>query len=102
VNGRIIDLATPEQRLAALVRTVLIRDLRLDGEHDAKPHPYPLRPDYADLSAAIRVVLRRELLLVRIDEASRPDSPGRLQSLRSELVESEIEIERQFPRIPKA
>jgi hypothetical protein len=83
VDGRITHAPTPEGRIAAVIRSLILRDA----------HPIPDRPDYADLNDWLRPFLSCEFLSERIEEA-----PGeqRRQFLREDLERMEARIEKKF------
>jgi hypothetical protein len=77
MNGRIEELDTPEERLAAVARSLAIQMEKLNRT-----------PDYADYRDALRPFILRELLLTRIDEARKGCGrglTGRIQELDVEL-----------------
>jgi len=88
-----MDAATPHERVAGLMRLLMVRDLVVEGEAGQKAHPFPMQPDYADFAAALKIILRRELLLVRIEQAQKPDEPGTIQKMQKELAEAEEQID---------
>jgi hypothetical protein len=85
MNGRATDEdTTPEARIAAVARA-----LQLKFDPDSKV------PDFADYRDAIRVFIRKELVLARIDEARKCGGlmlTGRIAELGFELADWEKEI----------
>ena len=86
MNGRIEDADTPEERLAAVIVSVLKR----------RPEKEWWRLDYADFAAALRPYVRRELLNVQLEEVRRQRTPSvnREQTLFQELADAEGQIAR--------
>lgn len=82
MDGRITHAASPEARIAAVCRALILR----------YAHPAPDRPDYADLNEWLQVYLEREFLMVRIDEAKQHQSPEHGEGLRAALIRAETRI----------
>jgi hypothetical protein len=94
MNGRIHDEETPEGRLAAVARTLV---LRMEEKH-RKTNVGPQKPDYVDFREAFAPYMRKELLLARIDEARKTSAKAltcRIMELNSELFEVEKLITRE-------
>jgi hypothetical protein len=97
MNGRATDQDTsPEARIAAVARA-----LQLKFDPDSKV------PDFADYRDAIRVFVRKELILARIDEARKCGGlmvQGRVAELGITLAECEKEIphDAYFPSDPRS
>jgi hypothetical protein len=91
MNGRVRDMKTPEERLAAVARSLAIQmqDKLLDAEKLKDV------PDYADFRDKLRPYVRRELILARIDEARKLGAitlTTRMKELALELAECEMQI----------
>ena len=82
MDGRITHARTPEERIAAVCRSLIFKHSR----------PVPDRPDYADLTEWLKVYLDREFLMVRLDEGHQPQTPERHETLRAELIRAEAKI----------
>jgi len=65
VNGRINHDDTPEGRIAAVCKSLM---LQMENRHN-KTGVGPSVPDYADLRDVLKPFVERELLNARIDEA---------------------------------
>jgi len=93
MNGRIEQAHTPEERLAAVCRTLALR-----MERDARRRGASREagePDYADYRDALRPHIRREIvlaLLAEIDEHHDLAPAFRAAALRSELAALERAI----------
>lgn len=77
MNGRILEGDTPEERLAAVAKSLLIQ---LEKKNRV--------PDYADFRETLRPFIQRELVLARIDEARKSCGRGltaRIEELAAEL-----------------
>jgi hypothetical protein len=72
MDGRITHGPTPEARIAAVVRSVIL----------LLAHPVPDRPDYADLAEWLCLYLAYEFVIVRLEEAPEEE---RKRELRAEL-----------------
>lgn len=86
MNGRKYEEQTPEGRIAAVARSLMIT---MEDRHN-KNGTGPREPDYADFREALRPYLRQELLLARIDEARKTAATAvtaRVRELASELAE---------------
>lgn len=97
MNGRILEEATPEGRLAAVAHTLALK--MQDAFH--KTGVGPQFPDYADYREAFRLHIKRELLMARVDEARTEASKvitERMRDLANELVEIERELLRGMAR----
>jgi hypothetical protein len=92
LNGRIYHDDTPEGRLAAVARSLVIQM----EAHFRKMHRGPKEPDYADYREAFAPYIKRELLLARIDEA-RNLTVTALTARMRELSEQLYECESQIP-----
>lgn len=81
-NPRIGQEGTPEARIAAAARDLVIR----------MAQPCPNIPDYADFRDELRPFVRREILAARLEEVMRYGSFPRAIELRNEIeaVNSEI------------
>jgi hypothetical protein len=91
MNGRIKHSETAEERLAAVAHSLVLKM----AEEYRKTGCGPTGPDYADYRDELRPYIRREFLLVRIDEARKTHSAqltGRIRELAAELAECEREI----------
>lgn len=82
MDGRITSGPSPEARIAAVCRSLILRYAR----------PLPDRPNYADLNEWLQVYLEREFLVVRIDEGHQPQTEARGEYLRTQLVRAEAKI----------
>jgi hypothetical protein len=88
MNGRKLEENTPEARLAAVARSLMIK---MESKY-LKSGVGPKEPDYADFREALRPYVRRELLLARIDEARKTAATAitsRVKELAAELHECE-------------
>lgn len=65
MNGRIGAEDTPEGRLAAVAKTLMVK-MEEQYRHNRVG---PKEPDYADFREAFRPFIQRELLRARIEEA---------------------------------
>lgn len=85
MNGRIEREPTPEGRLAAVAKTIMLRAVEEKRECD-----------YADFRDALRPFVERELVLARIDEA-RKSAGERLTDRVGELAMELIEVNTRIP-----
>jgi len=85
MNGRIEHEPTPEGRLAAVAKTIMLRTAEAKRECD-----------YADFRDALRPFVERELILARIDEA-RKAAGERLTDRVGELAMELIEVNTRIP-----
>lgn len=88
MNGRTHEERTPEARLAAVARSLMIK---MESAHH-KTGVGPKEPDYADFRETFRPYILRELLLARIDEARKNAAvviTSRVKELAAELHECE-------------
>ena len=91
MNGRIKHADTPEERIAAVARSIAFD---IEQRH-ARTGNGPTEPDYADFREALRPYILRELILARIDEARKSISlylTKRVKELAAELAECEQQI----------
>lgn len=92
MNGRIAIEETPEGRLAAVVKGLIVR---MREEHRNRLAEYR-EPDYADIRDALRPHVERELVLARIAEVEWSKiidfRPVRLRELKLELAKAEAII----------
>jgi hypothetical protein len=94
MTGRIEDAQTPEGRLAAVCRTLMLRMEREALRRHAGPAA--AEPDYADFRDTLRPFIKRELINALLDELQNYESPEavfRRRDLRQQLVAVEYEIE---------
>jgi hypothetical protein len=95
MNGRVNADSTPEGRLAAVARSLMIQmENNFRGTHVG-----PSEPDYADFREALRPYVQRELLLARIDEARRAFGlilTERMKQLTAEFIAVQQEIPQEF------
>lgn len=82
MDGRITHGPSPEARIAAVCRSLIIRFAK----------PVPDRPDYADLNEWLQVYLEREFTIVRIDEFHQERTEARERLLTERLVRAEAII----------
>lgn len=93
MNGKIQDDETPEERLAAVARSLVIKM----AENYRKTGVGPAEPDKADYRDALRPFLKIELLRARIDEARKTSATAltiRMQELDRELRFAELEAKK--------
>lgn len=89
---RIIKLPdSPESRLAAVARNLIMREARCPT-CDRKM--YPFKPDYADLRDALRPYVVHEILTAKLEEAEICRHRKRIFDLKIELATVELEISR--------
>lgn len=81
MNGRIYREATPEGRIAAAARSLML-----------KMGPFRNTPDYADFRDALGPYIEREILKAQFDEAQRSGTFHRVMELRDKLTAIEKEI----------
>jgi predicted ribosome quality control (RQC) complex YloA/Tae2 family protein len=93
MTAHITNGSTSEERLAELARQIVITKLVLRGPAShLTDKPFALKPDTSDFISPFRVALRKELLLVRIDESQQAHRWDRVTELERELAEAEKEI----------
>lgn len=83
MNERILHGKTPEERLAAVARQLVVN----------MQNSFDRRPDYADFRDTLRPFLQRELLLARVDEARASGAyavTARVRELTKDLMKAEI------------
>jgi hypothetical protein len=85
MNGRTHQEDTPEGRLAAVARSLMIK---MEDRHN-KSRVGPREPDYADFREALRPYVQRERVLAQIEEARKTSVTARVKELASELAEWE-------------
>jgi hypothetical protein len=73
---------TPAERLAAVARSLMMREARCSS-CDREAQPY--KPDYADFRAALEPFVEIELLKVQLEEAQRSGVNSRITELRAKL-----------------
>jgi hypothetical protein len=86
MNGRIAEAHTPEERLAAVCRTLIVRMENAARRRGANRQA--AEPDYADFRDALRPYIRREIVMALLEEMQdRPDLSAafRVAALRAEL-----------------
>lgn len=84
MNGRVHDDDTPEGRIAAVCKSLM---LQMSDRH-IKTRSGPSSPDYADLKEVLRPFVQRELLNARIDEARKTSGmilTARVKELAAQL-----------------
>ncbi len=85
MNGRIREADTPEERLAAVAKSLVEQMERKDRV-----------PDYADFRDALRPFVERELLLARIDEARKACGRG----LTARIDEISVQLKKLEANLP--
>jgi hypothetical protein len=96
MNGRIQDEETPEGRLAAVAHSLAIQMQKCFAEKCFGPS----QPDFADYREALRPFVKRELIMVRIDEARKVSGrvlTERIRELAAELMEVNRTLPGGFP-----
>jgi hypothetical protein len=93
MTALIMNGSTSEERLAGLARAIVVARLVLRGSAShLTDKPFALKPDASDFVSPFRVLLRKEKLLERIDEAQIAHRWDRVVELEAELKEAEKEI----------
>ena len=87
MNGRIAAADTPEDRLAAVVVSRLLR----------LPEPERWHLDYADFAEALRPFVQRELLMARMEERNMTSAGN--DARKRELFNSLLLIEQQIAKL---
>jgi hypothetical protein len=82
INPRHEQACTPEERLGAVARVLVMHMIR----------PVPNVPDYADFTDTLRLFVRRELLLARMNEARSFGNFARELDLQKQLDDVSFEI----------
>ncbi len=85
MNGRVTGGETPEERLAAVAKS-LVEQMEKTGR----------APDYADFREAFRPFVRAELLRARIDEARKSCGRG----LTGRIQELDVEFRKLSKMLP--
>jgi hypothetical protein len=89
----IFALNTPEERLSHLARLIVVARLRLrETVGNAIAPYYPMRPDESDFLQPFRILLRIELLMVRIDQAEKDGCEEAAAEYRKEILNAEVEF----------
>jgi hypothetical protein len=86
MNGRIQQEETPEARIGAAARSLVIK---MRDEFN-RTNTGPCEPDYADFREGLRPFIKRELLMARIEEARKYGAKfvtARVAELNRELQE---------------
>jgi hypothetical protein len=73
-NPRILEGATPEDRIAAAARLIMVRMI---GHRDV--------PDYADFRDLLRPYVEREILMGQLEEAKASSTFRRVLELQAKL-----------------
>lgn len=84
MNERVLNGKTPEDRMAAVARTLVMNMQQALGR----------TPDYADFRDTLRPFIRRELIRARVDEARTSGShavTSRVRELTMALMNIEVE-----------
>jgi hypothetical protein len=87
MNGRMEAEPTPEGRLAAVCKSLVLR-MRRQAERRHRSD-YSAEPDYADYRDALKPHLERELKVARLEELENYEVPAavfRRQQLRQEIM----------------
>ena len=93
MTAHMTDGSTAEERLAGIARQIVVTKLVLRGPSvHLTDKPFALKPERSDFTEPFRTVLRKELLLVRIDEAQQGHRWDRVTELEAELIDAEKEI----------
>lgn len=89
----IFALNTPEERLSHLARLIVVARLKVRETigHAITPY-YPLRPDESDFLQPFRILLRIELLMVRINQAEIDGHEEAAAEYRKEILTAEVEF----------